>query len=566
MNLLVAALSITVLLLTTYSADAFAQFQQGGVDKEGTWYVGEGLEQGDYFHYTICHINYKVCRDFEFEFWIAGDIAVGTETQLLAEVLVRDGNKVIVGNMTMGKLIPEPNGSSPELNDYRRAFGSSVPWLSAYATADIDNSDKGPKAFSDISWGKIANIGGEQILPTAIEDVTVPAGTWETVQITWKTGGYVSKVWVVDDFPFPIKAATLAHVSEGIPPPEYEFVLRDYEQGVQESPFEGIVSTEDDLLPSWCDTDVGRTAVVKKATVNHHYQIHASYGPEDPAEGCEMEWLIKFIKKEDDTEILSQVQFDFLVLDDSQNIIRSIALDEGERILYAPSGQYTLDMIVKEDPGTVNYAVLMYGQELDWVVPEGPRDYLIIPITVFPGDGVESAIAGDLGTQSEANPNVILDLGTIDEIIAGGGSSGGGSSGGGSSGGGSSGGGGCLIATATYGSELAPQVQLLREIRDGTVLSTASGASFMTGFNQIYYLFSPAIADAERENPIFRDAVKLFITPMLSTLSIMTLADVGSEAEVLGLGMSVIALNLGMYVAAPALAGFTIHRRIRSRA
>ena len=88
----------------------------------------------------------------------------------------------------------------------------------------------------------------------------------------------------------------------------------------------------------------------------------------------------------------------------------------------------------------------------------------------------------------------------------------------------------------------------------------------MTGFNQIYYLFSPAIADAERENPIFREAVKLFITPMLSTLSIMTFADVGSEAEVLGLGMSVIALNLGMYVVAPALAGFTIHRRIRSRA
>ncbi|MDA1125249.1 MAG: peptidylprolyl isomerase, partial [Crenarchaeota archaeon] len=36
-------------------------------------------------------------------------------------------------------------------------------------------------------------------------------------------------------------------------------------------------------------------------------------------------------------------------------------------------------------------------------------------------------------------------------------------------------GGGCLIATATYGSELAPQVQFLREIRDNTVLQTQSG-------------------------------------------------------------------------------------------
>ena len=105
-------------------------------------------------------------------------------------------------------------------------------------------------------------------------------------------------------------------------------------------------------------------------------------------------------------------------------------------------------------------------------------------------------------------------------------------------------------------------MQLLREIRDGTILSTAPGASFMAGFNQAYYLFSPAIADAERENPIFREAVKAFITPMLFTLSIMTLVDEGSEAAVLGLGISVIALNLGMYVVAPVLAGFKICRRI----
>ena len=32
--------------------------------------------------------------------------------------------------------------------------------------------------------------------------------------------------------------------------------------------------------------------------------------------------------------------------------------------------------------------------------------------------------------------------------------------------------GGCLIATAAFGSEMAPQVQFLREIRDNTVLQT----------------------------------------------------------------------------------------------
>jgi len=127
------------------------------------------------------------------------------------------------------------------------------------------------------------------------------------------------------------------------------------------------------------------------------------------------------------------------------------------------------------------------------------------------------------------------------------------------------GGGGCLIATAAYGTELAPQVQFLREIRDNTVMSTASGAAFMTGFNQLYYSFSPTIADMERENPMFQEVVRSFITPMVSTLSIMTLAEDGSEVEVLGLGLSVIALNLGMYIAAPALIGFKVHQHIKSR-
>jgi len=62
-------------------------------------------------------------------------------------------------------------------------------------------------------------------------------------------------------------------------------------------------------------------------------------------------------------------------------------------------------------------------------------------------------------------------------------------------------GGGCLISTATFGSELAPQVQMLREIRDNALLTTTSGTSFMSGFNTLYYSFSPAIAGATKYIP-----------------------------------------------------------------
>ena len=59
-------------------------------------------------------------------------------------------------------------------------------------------------------------------------------------------------------------------------------------------------------------------------------------------------------------------------------------------------------------------------------------------------------------------------------------------------------GGGCLIATATYGSELAPQVQQLREL-EITNYYLLILELFMTSFNQFYYSFSPTIADWERE-------------------------------------------------------------------
>jgi hypothetical protein len=111
-------------------------------------------------------------------------------------------------------------------------------------------------------------------------------------------------------------------------------------------------------------------------------------------------------------------------------------------------------------------------------------------------------------------------------------------------------GGGCLIATAAYGSELAPQVQMLREIRDNQLMNTESGSAFMSTFNELYYTFSPYIADMERESPVFKEIVKAGLTPMLSTLAIMDNAE--TESEVLGLGLSVIALNLGMYIGLPA--------------
>ncbi|MDA1346718.1 MAG: peptidase [Crenarchaeota archaeon] len=389
---------ITSLLLgSLLLPSAFAQFQGGGVDKEGSWYAGEGLKQGDFFSYSMCHVDYKECTEFGLDMWIKGDIQAGTETKWLAEVVVYDGAKVIVGNMELGKVAPEPTGGSAELGIYRGAFKSSIAWLSAFATSDGSAGGKGPKEFSQISWGKIGNIGGEQVKPSGIETITVPAGTWETVLVSWKTGGAISKVWIVDDFPFPIKAATYTHVSSGIPPPEYTFKLLEYKENIQQSPFEGIVSTADEFLGQGCDTNFEKEVSIKKPTHNFAYQVHVFYGPEDPIQGCEMQWLIKFISRFDDTTFLNQVQYDLLVVDDNLTPLRSIAQEEGRKFLYSPSGQALLDIIVKEDPGTANYVIWIYGLAPDGIVPSTATDYLEITVPIFAGK--ESSTSDTTPTQ-----------------------------------------------------------------------------------------------------------------------------------------------------------------------
>jgi len=82
---------------------------------------------------------------------------------------------------------------------------------------------------------------------------------------------------------------------------------------------------------------------------------------------------------------------------------------------------------------------------------------------------------------------------------------------------------GCIIATATYGSELSPEVQFLRGFRDGTVMSTFAGSEFMKVFNAWYYSFSPYIADFISKQPLLREAMKIPLYPLVGILHISAL-------------------------------------------
>jgi hypothetical protein len=120
--------------------------------------------------------------------------------------------------------------------------------------------------------------------------------------------------------------------------------------------------------------------------------------------------------------------------------------------------------------------------------------------------------------------------------------------------------GGCLIATAAYGTEMAPEVQNLREIRN-KMYETEKGGDIMRSVNDFYYSFSPTVADWERESPIFRDVMRLLITPSMASFTILDHNQIGSEEELIGYVMGVITLNIGMYFGIPAIVVIGIRKQ-----
>jgi peptide/nickel transport system substrate-binding protein len=74
----------------------------------------------------------------------------------------------------------------------------------------------------------------------------------------------------------------------------------------------------------------------------------------------------------------------------------------------------------------------------------------------------------------------------------------------------------CLIATATYGSELSPEVQLLRNFRDNSLEKSKIGSSFLIVFNAWYYSFSPRVANFINDHLIAREVMKGILYPLIA--------------------------------------------------
>jgi len=359
----------------------------GGVNNPGSWYPGENIKVGDYFKYKVCHAEYKDCTEFWFSMWVEKEVFGGPEDKLRFQILVEDGNKVLKGQMDVGTLAPEPMGGTVSANimKYTSVYKNSITWLSSFSTAPTDQPGKGPKAFMKPSWGKIANIGGEQVAPIGMEPTTVPAGSFDTILIGWKSGGVTSHISVVDEFPYPVKASTWVQVTEGASPQEYRFVLHEYKENVSSNPFADITDTEVAKKASDCTTNYEMTKIYENTNTNSMV-VNILYGPEKPRIGCDIEWVLEF-KKTFSTDLFeNQVHYDVLQVDDNTAVIASAANDEGHDKLFSTSGKVHMYWTAQGEPGLQKFAVMVYGTGPLYSVPDPAKlGYILFDIDLQGG-------------------------------------------------------------------------------------------------------------------------------------------------------------------------------------
>lgn len=121
-------------------------------------------------------------------------------------------------------------------------------------------------------------------------------------------------------------------------------------------------------------------------------------------------------------------------------------------------------------------------------------------------------------------------------------------------------GGGCLVATAAYGTELAPAVQRLREARE-LVGRTEAGERFLEAFNAAYYAVSPAAADLARQSPALRAAAGALVYPAVASASLVEGAE--SEPQVAALGSAALLACALAYAGPPAALAWAARRITR---
>jgi hypothetical protein len=223
------ALVTSILLLGTLSMmnNAYAQTP--------VWYPGEGVRQDMYVKYRIEHYDFNQRQPYVMTLYFQQQDQDGN---WIVPAYVETNGGVLQGTLKLSDTMsPLLGGEVPqEMRQFISGYQSSLTWLDAFTTVSA------PLSLTAGSWGKIASIGGSEVKPTGTQQVTFEgaqslcgASSCDATLVSWHKG-VDSNVWVVNEFPFPVKAETFADVTTPPAPIQYRFELLETGSGQPAAP------------------------------------------------------------------------------------------------------------------------------------------------------------------------------------------------------------------------------------------------------------------------------------------------------------------------------------------
>jgi hypothetical protein len=227
---LIFALIALVLVFGTLNMMMNSAFAQ-----TGEWYPGEGARQDMYVKYRIEDYDTNERQPFVLTLYFQGQDQDGN---WIVPAYVEAGGRVFQGTLKLSETMSPLAGGEipPEMNEFIGGYQSSLIWLDAFTTRSA------PQSLTAGSWGKIAAIGGSEVKPAGTQQISFPgaqslcgAASCDSTLISWHKG-VDSRVWVVNEFPFPVKAETYVDVTTPPAPIQYAFELLETGSGQPAAP------------------------------------------------------------------------------------------------------------------------------------------------------------------------------------------------------------------------------------------------------------------------------------------------------------------------------------------
>jgi hypothetical protein len=355
-----AALALTFAVLAT------AMNAKSAYAADDRWYVGEGAKQDTYVKYQIQEFYTADRQPFMMTIYFKEKDADG---MWVAPTWIEYDNHVYKGTLKLGSNLARLAGGSGipgEMNQFLSGYERSLQWLEAFTPQEQ------PKSLSDPSWGKPACAGCEEIKPLGKESVTVPAGTYDTTVVGWHSGQVDNKIWILNEFPYPVKAQTYANVTTGEPATLFKFDLMETGNG------EPQIMTGTDEAPK---------SPIERQTTSGNYLIKLEWDS-DIRPNAETSFGITFTDK---THFpLQDVDYDLTIKDVDGKVIEQlknkktdVAGIDAIPVKFNSSGPATISIKINSIEGKTTGQVIESADFGVVVVPEFPVSAAIVAAVVI---------------------------------------------------------------------------------------------------------------------------------------------------------------------------------------